>query len=134
MKQTNKKIGRGFWLAVLCGVVSLILNFIVLPQAFTLSTKLGFPVPDPLWISLMIVTPVILALYLLERKTPVPPKYVWLGLPAQYLLLTIFAGPLSKSFSSDSWTYLWDAAVWPLGVTAAQFAVLTLRFRRRKSR
>jgi len=135
MKQTaTDSSGRKFRSALLCGVVSLVLDFIVLPQAFTLSTRLGFSVPDPLWISLMIVIPVIPALYLLERKNSVPPKYVWLGLPAQYLLLIVFAGPLSKSFSSDSWTYLWDAAVWPLGVTAAQFAVLTLRFRLKKSR
>jgi hypothetical protein len=134
MKQTTSNSGRKFWSSMLCGVLSLVLNFIVLPQVFTLSTRLGFPVPDPLWISLMIVIPVIPALCLLERKNSAPPKYVWLGLPAQYLLLIVFAAPLSKSFGSDSWTYLWDAAVWPLGVTAAQFAVLTLRFRRRKSR
>ena len=109
MKQTNTESGRSFWSAVLCGVLSLFADFILIP--------------------------VILALYLLERKTHVPPGYVWFGLPAQYLILIVFAAPISRIFSSDSWTYLWDAAVWPLGVTVAQFAVLiALRFRRTKSR
>ena len=133
MKQTSTESGHSFWSAVLCGVLSLFADFILIPTVFRIPPMLGLP--DPIWISLMILIPVILAPYLLERKTHVPPGYVWFGLPAQYLILIVFAVPISRIFSSDSWTYLWDAAVWPLGVTAAQFAVLiALRFRRTKSR
>ena len=133
MKQTSTESSRSFWSAVLCGVLSLFADFILIPTVFRIPPMLGLP--DPIWISLMILIPVILAPYLLERKTHVPPGYVWFGLPAQYLILIVFAAPISRIFSSDSWTYLWDAAVWPLGVTAAQFAVLiALRFRRTKSR
>lgn len=133
MKQTSTESSRSFWSAVLCGVLSLFADFILIPTVFRIPPMLGLP--DPVWMSLMILIPVILALYLLERKTHVPPGYVWFGLPAQYLILIVFAEPISRIFSSDSWTYLWDAAVWPLGVTAAQFAVLiALRFRRTKSR
>lgn len=133
MKQTSTESSRSFWSAVLCGVLSLFADFILIPTVFRIPPMLGLP--DPIWMSLMILIPVILALYLLERKTHVPPGYVWFGLPAQYLILIVFAAPISRIFSSDSWTYLWDAAVWPLGVTVAQFAVLiALRFRRTKSR
>ena len=133
MKQTSTESSRSFWSAVLCGVLSLFADFILIPTVFRIPPMLGLP--DPIWMSLMILIPVILAPYLLERKTHVPPGYVWFGLPAQYLILIVFAEPISRIFSSDSWTYLWDAAVWPLGVTAAQFAVLiALRFRRTKSR
>ncbi|MBQ8801992.1 MAG: hypothetical protein IJZ52_06885 [Clostridium sp.] len=133
MKQTSTESGHSFWSAVLCGALSLFADFILIPTVFRIPPMLGLP--DPIWMSLMILIPVILALYLLERKTHVPPGYVWFGLPAQYLILIVFAEPISRIFSSDSWTYLWDAAVWPLGVTAAQFAVLiALRFRRTKSR
>ena len=133
MKQTSTESSRSFWSAVLCGVLSRFADFILIPTVFRIPPMLGLP--DPIWMSLMILIPVILALYLLERKTHVPPGYVWFGLPAQYLILIVFAAPISRIFSSDSWTYLWDAAVWPLGVTVAQFAVLiALRFRRTKSR
>ena len=133
MKQTNTESGRSFWSAVLCGVLSLFADFILIPTVFRIPPMLGLP--DPIWMSLMFLIPAILALYLLEQKTHVPPGYVWFGLPAQYLILIVFSQPISRIFGSDSWTYLWDAAVWPLGVTAAQFAVLiALRFRRTKSR
>ena len=138
MKQTNTESGRSFWSAVLCGVLSLFADFILIPTVFRIPPMLGLP--DPVWMSLMILIPVILALYLLERKTHVPPGYVWFGLPAQYLILIVFAEPISKSRGIGLsgirvMEYLWEAAVWPLGVTAAQFAVLiALRFRRTKSR
>lgn len=133
MKQTGTESGRSFRCAVLCGVLSLFVDFILIPQAFTLPPLLGLP--DPIWMTLMILIPVLLAVYLLERKNHVPSGFVWLGLPVQYLLLIVFAEPISKIGSYDSWTYLWDAAVWPLGATAAQFAALVvLRFRRTKSR
>lgn len=138
MKQTSTESGRSFWSAVLCGVLSLFADFILIPTVFRIPPMLGLP--DPVWMSLMILIPVILALYLLERKTHVPPGYVWFGLPAQYLILIVFAEPISKIRGIGlsgirAMEYLWEAAVWPLGVTAAQFAVLiALRFRRTKSR
>ena len=138
MKQTSTESGHSFWSAVLCGALSLFADFILIPTVFRIPPMLGLP--DPVWMSLMILIPVILALYLLERKTHVPPGYVWFGLPAQYLILIVFAEPISKIRGIGLsgirvMEYLWEAAVWPLGVTAAQFAVLiALRFRRTKSR
>ena len=138
MKQTSTESGRSFWSAVLCGVLSLFADFILIPTVFRIPPMLGLP--DPVWMSLIILIPVILALYLLERKTHVPPGYVWFGLPAQYLILIVFAEPISKIRGIGLsgirvMEYLWEAAVWPLGVTVAQFAVLiALRFRRTKSR
>ena len=86
----------------------------------------------------MIVVPVVIAIYLLEQKAHLPARYVWLGLPAQLLLLVVFAGPISKisPLSSDDWTYIWAVMVWPLSVTAAQFISLivfrTLKGKRSK--
>ena len=131
MKQTSTESSRSFWSAVLCGVLSLFADFILIPTVFRIPPMLGLP--DPIWMSLMILIPVILAPYLLERKTHVPPGYVWFGLPAQYLILIVFAEPISKIRGIGLsgirvMEYLWEAAVWPLGVTAAQFmALIVLR-------
>ena len=74
----------------------------------------------------MIVIPVVIAIYLLEQKAHIPARYVWLGIPVQFLILIVFAGPISKisPLASDDWTYIGAVMVWPLSVTAAQFVSL----------
>ena len=63
------RTGSKLWSAVLCGVLSLIVDFVLLPHVFTLITALGCPIPDPIWISAMILLPVVIAIHLLERDT-----------------------------------------------------------------
>ena len=74
----------------------------------------------------MILVPIVMAIYLLEQKAHIPARYVWVGLPVQYLILIVFAEPMYKisPLGSDSWTYIWEAFVWPLSATAAQFVSL----------
>lgn len=130
MKKTNYVAVSKLWSAVLCGVLSLIADFILLPHMFTLITVLGFPIPDPIWMPLMILIPVIIAIYILERKAHIPAKYVWVGLPVQYLILIIFASPIYRisPLASDEWTYIGAAIVWPFGIATAQFiALIALR-------
>ena len=120
------RTGSKLWSAVLCGVLSLIVDFILLPHVFTLLTALGCPIPDPIWISAMILIPVVIAIHLLERNTHIPARYVWIGLPVQYLILIVFAEPMRKisPIASDSWTYIWEAFVWPFSAAIAQFVSL----------
>ena len=124
------------WPAVLCGGISVFVDFVVLPQVFTLSAKLGFPVPDPIWMSTMILLPVAIALHILGSKKNLMPKHVWAGLPVQYLILVVFAGPISKLYGIGIsgiriWEYIWGATVWPLGVTASQFISLIVMHQRK---
>ena len=125
------RTGNKVWPAVLCGVLSLVVDFILLPHVFTLITVLGCPIPDPIWFSAMVLVPVVIALYMLERNAHIQARYVWVGLPVQYMILIVFAGPMRKisPVASDSWTYIWEAFVWPLGATIAQFiSLIALRF------
>ena len=110
----------------LCAVLSLLTDFIFIPQVLPrLPEGLRMLLlPDPVWMALMILLPVLVALWLLEVKARVPAKYVWLGLPIQYLLLIVFAEPISKIGGWGGWTYIWDAFIWPLCGTAAQFVAL----------
>jgi len=125
MKQTNSGEKSKLWPAGLCGVLSVFCVFILIPRMRS-PRVIGFSVPDPIWISLMIVTPVAIAIYLLEQKAHIPARYVWLGTLVQFLILIVFAGPISKlsPLASDEWTYIGAVLVWPLGVTAAQFVSL----------
>ena len=111
---------------VLCAVLSLLTDFILIPQVLP---KLLKPLrmlllPDPVWMALMILLPMLIAIHLLERRAHVPARYVWLGLPIQYLFLIVLAGPISEIGGWGDWTYIWDAIIWPLCVTAAQFVAL----------
>ena len=72
----------------------------------------------------MILIPVIIVINMLGQKAYILPKYVWVGLPVQYLILIVFAEPISRIGSWGDWTYIWDAMIWPLCVTAAQFISL----------
>lgn len=133
MKLTSSKIGSSLWPAVLCGVLSVLIDFVLIPQVLHRLPPFlrSLLLPDPIWMSLMILLPVIVAIYILEQKTHILPGYVWIGLPVQYLILIVFAGPIREvsPFGFDDWTYIWEAMVWPLSVTAAQFvSLIALRF------
>lgn len=125
MKQATNGAASKLRPAVLCGVLSVFCVFILIPRMCS-PRVIGFSVPDPIWISLMIVIPVVIAIYLLEQKTHIPARYVWLGTLVQFLILIVFAGPISKlsPLSSDDWTYIGAVMLWPLSVTAAQFVSL----------
>ena len=120
------RTGSKLWSAVFCGGLSLIVDFVLLPHMFTLITVLGWPIPDPIWGSVMILVPVIIAIHVLERNAHIPARYVLVGLPVQYLILIVFAGPMRRisPIASDSWTYIWEAFIWPLSATIAQFISL----------
>ena len=126
MKQTNHGIAGKIGPVVLFGGLSVLIDFILIPQ--TLSRLPGFLrlilLPDPIWISLMILIPVLLGLYMLEKKAQIPAGYVWIGLPVQYLILFVFAEPISRIGGWGDWSYIGDAILWPLCVTAAQFVSL----------
>ena len=110
----------------LCAVLSLLTDFILLPQVLPRLPRVLRMIflPDPVWMSLMILLPVLFAVCMLEKKVHVPARYVWIGLPVQYLILIVFSDPISRIGGWGGWTYLWDAFIWPLCVTAAQFVSL----------
>ena len=122
MKSMNSGTGIKLWSAALCGVLSVLIDFILIPQIFSLPPMLGLP--DPIWMSMMILLPVLIAIHMLGQKAHLPAGYVWVGLPVQYVILIIFAEPISRIGSWGDWTYIWNAIIWPLSVTAAQFVAL----------
>ena len=130
MKQTTNETAGKFRPIVLCGVLSVLIDFILIPQILLrLPRFLRFLLlPDPIWMSLMILIPVLVAIYMLEQKAHIPARYVWVGLPVQYLILIVFAEPISRIGHWGDWSYIGDAIIWPLTVTAAQFvSLLALR-------
>ena len=126
MKQTTNETAGKFSPIVLCGVLSVLIDFILIPQILLrLPRFLRFLLlPDPIWMSLMILIPVLVAIYMLEQKAHIPARYVWVGLPVQYLILIVFAEPISRIGHWGDWSYIGDAIIWPLTVTAAQFVLL----------
>lgn len=126
MKQTTNETAGKFSPIMLCGVLSVLIDFIVIPQMLLrLPRFLRFLLlPDPIWISLMILIPALVAIHILEQKAHIPARYVWVGLPVQYLILIIFAEPISRIGHWGDWSYIGDAIIWPLAVTAAQFVSL----------
>lgn len=126
MKQTNQGIAGKIGAVVFCGILSVLIDFILIPQI--LSRLPGFLrlilLPDPIWMSFMILIPVLAAIYMMEKKAHIPAGYVWIGLPVQYLILIVFAEPISRIGGWGDWTYIWDAIIWPLCITAAQFISL----------
>ena len=128
MKQINNGTGSKFRSAALCAALSVLIDFILIPQML-----LRLPhflrvilLPDPIWMSLMILIPVLVAIYMLEKKAHIPAGYVWVGLPVQYLILIVFAQPISRIGHWGDWSYIGDAIIWPLSVTVAQFISLVI--------
>ena len=126
MKQMKHGISGKIEPVVLFGGLSVLVDFVLIPQI--LSRLPGFLrlilLPDPIWISLMILIPVLVGMYMLEKKSRIPAGYVWIGLPVQYLILIVFAEPISRIGGWGDWSYIGDAIIWPLCVTAAQFISL----------
>lgn len=112
--------------AALCAILSVLTDFILIPQVLPRLPQIlrMILLPDPIWMALMILFPVGIAIWLLEQRVRVPARYVWLGLPVQYLILIVFAEPISCIGGWGDWTYIWDAFIWPICVVAAQFAAL----------
>lgn len=111
-------------ISALCGLISFFIDFVLIPQTVAL--------PDLVWIVLMFLLPVLTAICLLGRNRAIHPIYVWAGLPMQYLLLCIFAEGVSKNLGISlsgglsGLTYVYEATVWPLGITFTQFLMLLL--------
>ena len=130
MKQTNNGTGSKLRSAALCAMLSVLIDFILIPQILLRLPRFlrGILLPDPIWMSLMILIPVLVAIYMLEQKAHISAGYVWCGLPVQYLILVVFAQPISRIGHWGDWSYIGDAIIWPLSVTAAQFiALIVLR-------
>ena len=116
------------WLvSVCCGLLSLVIEFAVIPLLFSIPPFLGLP--DFVWITLRIFVPVAVAVLLLRNTFHIPPRFIWAGLPVQYLALFLFAEQISGCLGISlgglgGFAYLFEAAAWPLGVTLVQFVVL----------
>ena len=108
MKSTNNGTGIKLWAAALCGVLSVLIDFILIPQIFSLPPMLGLP--DPIWMSMMILLPVLIAIHMLGQKAHLPAEYVWVGLPVQYVILIILrnqfpeleAGEIGHTYGTQS--------------------------------
>lgn len=119
-------------ISALCGVLSFFVDFVLIPQTVAL--------PDIVWIILMFVLPILIAVCLLGRDREIHPAYIWVGLLVQYMLLCIFSKGISQnlgiSLSAGLYglSYVYEAAIWPLSVTIAQFLVLSVLHWKRKHR
>ena len=115
---------KGLLISTVCGVFSFVANFVVISQTAAL--------PDPLWMALMLLIPILIAVCLIKWSAEVHPRYIWAGLPAQYLLFFIFSKQVSAELGIDlvkgtgGFEYVFFAAIWPLVVTFAQFLSLIL--------
>lgn len=115
------------FVSIICGLLSFCMEFVVIPLAFSLPPLLGLP--DFVWIALRILLPTLVVVLLLRWLRPIPPVFIWAGLPVQYLVLFLFAqgvsGILGISLGGlGGFAYLFQTAVWPLVVTALQFLLL----------
>ena len=126
MKQANNGTDSKLRSAALCAILSVLIDFILIPQILLRLPRFlrVIILPDPIWMSLMILFPVLVAIYMLEKKTHISAGYVWIGLPVQYLILIVFAQPISRIGHWGDWSYIGDAIIWPLSVTVVQFITL----------
>lgn len=117
-------------ISVIGGLLSFLIVFIVVP-------RFALGVPDALWLTVGALMAIAVPVLLLWGIWRIPPAYIWLGLPVQYAVLFIFRHPISKTLGITmdglgGLAYLFDAAVYPLVVTAMQFLTV-LFFKKRKS-
>ena len=104
---------------LLCGAASFVLAFLFIPSAC-------IAWPDWLWIGCKLLLPLGAAWMLLGQK---PLWTLWPGLAVQYALLWQFAQPVARLNGIHlgglgGFAYLFEAAVWPLGITLLQLLVL----------
>lgn len=123
---------KGLLISTVCGVLSFVVNFVIMSQTVAL--------PDPLWVALMLLIPVFIAICLIRRSMEVHPGYIWVGLPAQYLLFFIFSRQISVELGinldkgTSGFEYVFIATIWPFVVTLTQFLSLMVLNWKRKSR
>lgn len=121
---------KGLLISTVCGVLSFFANFVIISQTVAL--------PDPLWMTLMLLIPILIAVCLIKRSTEVHPGHIWVGLPAQYLLFFIFSKQISAELGinlvkgTGGFEYVFFATIWPLVVTLAQFFSLIVLCWKRK--
>lgn len=112
--------------SILLGLFSLFAVFIAVP--YLLPRFLTYF--DFVWISIRILTPIVVAVLLMGKLWQLPPSQVWYGLPIQYLALFLFRVPITRLWGLSlrggfgGLIYLVRATVWPLGITVAQFFAL----------
>lgn len=123
----KKIITHPFMLSVICALVSFALDFIIIPELCS-----GWA--DFIWMTLMIVLPGLVAILLFRNRNHGTPGYIFIGLPVQYVLLIVFAGPISSMWGASiehtlGWfSYIGSVFPWPFVVTLVQyFAVLLIR-------
>lgn len=111
-----------FLISAIFGLLSFFIEFVAVPKFF-----IGWP--DPIWIAITVLAPVAIVVFLAEKIWRIPLKYIWIGLPVQYLALFLFREPIAKIWGITlaglhGLAYLFQAAIWPFIVTLAQFFVL----------
>ncbi len=118
MKSKQQQLVPSLLLSALCGLISFFIEFFAVPQFTAL--------PDPIWIAMTILLPVVAGAVLLRN---ISPAYVWVGLPVQYLLLYFLSKPVSEMLGVSpegliDFNFLFQAVVWPLAATLAQFLTM----------
>ncbi len=123
----NSKKTHPIILAIICGVISVLLDFVVIPL-----TCGGLP--DIVFVILMFVLPIIaaVALYGIKAHLRHSAPYVLLGILVQYILLIIAANLISPLLGIDlgtslGWfTYIGAAFPWPVLVGILQFIAVVI--------
>ena len=122
---------KGVLTSIECGVLSFVIELLIITIPATL--------PDLLWMTLMILMPTLVAIYLFKRNTVIHPGYIWVGLPAQYLLFFIFSKKIAAELGINvagigGFEYIFFAAIWPFAVTLIQSLSLVVMFRKNKNK
>ena len=122
---------KGVLTSIGCGVLSFMIEFLIISMPAAL--------PDLLWMTLMVLMPTLVAIYLFKRNTVIHPGYIWVGLPVQYLLFFIFSKKISAEIGVNiagigSFEYIFFATVWPFALTLVQSLSLVVMFRKNKNK
>jgi len=135
MRRIKDRIAWQRIMGVLCGLLSFVVIYLAVPALFMRG------VADLVWIVLRLLLPAAVGVVFMEIVGKCGAKYVWLGLPVQYILLIVFAKPLSdylgvsveNTFLGFGWPqYIGSQFIWPLAVALIQVCVLTCTKRIRK--
>ena len=122
---------KGVLTSIGCGVLSFMIEFLII--------SIPAALPDLLWMTLMVLMPTLVAIYLFKRNTVIHPGYIWVGLPVQYLLFFIFSKKIAAELGislagAGGFEYIFFAAVWPFAVTLIQLLSLVVMFRKNKNK
>lgn len=119
---TYKKLSP-FIVAVVCALISSVIDFIIIPKFCR-----GWI--DILWMTLMLVLPVVIAVLLFRMIDYRKPGCIFIGLLIQYAILIAFAGPISELWGSSiehtlGWfSYIGSVFPWPFVITLTQYLVI----------